>query len=81
MKTFIEKHRSLTTPFDIVMEGETPGDDPVAATIILQPLAQAGVTWWLEAVWASPETKGGVEGMFKRIQQGPSHINNSDVAK
>ena len=81
MKTFIEQHRSQGTPFDIVIEGETPGDDPVAATVMLQPLAQAGVTWWLEAVWASPESKGGVERMFKRIRQGPPHIDNSDVLK
>src|SRR5258707_11075720 len=64
----IEQHRSQGTPFDIVIEGETPGDDPVAATVMLQPLAQAGVTWWLEAVWASPESKGGVERMFKHIR-------------
>jgi hypothetical protein len=81
MKTFLEKHRSLATPFDIIMEGETPGDDPVAATALLQPLAQAGVTWWLEAVWASPETTGGVEGMLKRIQQGPPSVNSSEVPK
>jgi hypothetical protein len=48
---------------------------------MLQPLAQAGVTWWLEAVWASSENKGGVEGMFKRIQQGPPPINNGDALK
>jgi alkanesulfonate monooxygenase SsuD/methylene tetrahydromethanopterin reductase-like flavin-dependent oxidoreductase (luciferase family) len=77
LKTFIEQHRPGGTPFDIVMEGETPGDDPVAATDLLQPLAQAGVTWWVEAVWATPETKGGVEGMRKRIQQGPPRIDNS----
>ena len=77
LKTFIEQHRPGGTSFDIVMEGETPGDDPVAATDLLQPLAQAGVTWWVEAVWATPETKGGVEGMRKRIQQGPPRIDNS----
>jgi hypothetical protein len=77
LKTFIEHHRPQGTPFDIVMEGETPGNDPVAATAQLQPLAQAGVTWWIESVWATPETTGGVEGMFKRIQQGPPHIDNS----
>lgn len=77
MKTFIEQRRSQTTNFDIVMEGETPGDDPTAATAMLQPLAQAGMTWWLEAVWASPEIKGGVAGMVKRIRQGPPHLYNN----
>lgn len=71
MTTWLSQQRKSPTPFDIVMEGETPGDDPVAATAMLLPLDQAGVTWWLEAVWSTPETKGGVEGMKKRIQQGP----------
>jgi hypothetical protein len=81
LKAFSEQHRSQETPFEIVVEGETPGDDPVAATAMLLPLAQAGVTWWLEAVWATPETKGGVEEMKKRIQQGPSRLNHSDLPK
>ena len=81
MKTFIEKHRSQATPFDIVMEGETSGADPVAATTILLPLAQAGVTWWLEAVWATPSTKGGGEGMFKRIRQGPPLLSTTAMCR
>ncbi len=74
MKTFIDEHRSQTTPFDIVMEGETPGDDPERAAAIIRPLAEAGVTWWLEAVWSTPETEGGVEGMRRRVKQGPPRI-------
>ena len=79
MKAWLSQHRESPTPFDIVMEGETPGNDPVAATAMLLPLARAGVTWWLEAVWATPETTGGVEGMKKRIQQGPSRLSTSDL--
>ncbi len=74
MKAFIDEHRSQTTPFDIVMEGETPGDDREKASAIVRPLAEAGLTWWLEAVWGSPETRGGLEGMRTRIKQGPPRI-------
>jgi alkanesulfonate monooxygenase SsuD/methylene tetrahydromethanopterin reductase-like flavin-dependent oxidoreductase (luciferase family) len=81
MKVFIEQHREHPTPFDIVMEGETPGNDPVTATSLLLPLVQAGLTWWLESVWATPETRGGVEGMFKRIRQGPPYMNHGDVSR
>ena len=56
---------------DIVMEGETSGDDLQKALSIVSPLAEAGVTWWLEGVCGTPETRGGVEGMRTRIQQGP----------
>ena len=74
MRLFIKEHRVATTPFDIVMEGETPGDDHEKAISIVQPFAEAGVTWWLEAVWGTPETQGGVEGMRKRIEQGPPRV-------
>ena len=70
MRTYINEHRIETTPFDIVMEGETPGEDHGKAASIVQPFLEAGVTWWLEAVWGTPETQGGVEGMRKRIKQG-----------
>jgi hypothetical protein len=73
MKRFITEYRLETTPFDIIMEGETPGDDQEKAACIVQPLAQVGVTWWLEAVWGTPETQGGIEGMRARIKQGPPH--------
>jgi hypothetical protein len=75
MKTFIDEQRSETTPFDIVMEGETPGDDREKAAATVRPLAEVGVTWWLEAVWASPESQGGLEGMRTRIKQGPPRID------
>ncbi len=75
MKAFIDERRTETTPFDIVMEGETPGDDSEQAASILHPLAEAGLTWWLEAVWHTPETLGGLEGMRARILQGPPRID------
>ena len=74
MRAYINEHRIETTPFDIVMEGETPGEDHEKAASIVQPFVEAGVTWWLEAVWGTPETQGGVEGMRARIKQGPPHL-------
>lgn len=71
MKVYIEEQRAATTPFDIVLEGATPGDDPAQAAAVVQPYAAAGVTWWLESVYDMPRTQGGVEGMRTRIKQGP----------
>jgi hypothetical protein len=71
MKAYVVEQRSETGQFDIVIEGETPGDDPDRAKAIVSPLAEAGVTWWLESAWATPETTGGVAGMRARIRQGP----------
>lgn len=68
---YIAERRPAGTPFDIVMEGETPGDDPAGAAAVVQPLADAGLTWWLENVWDTPRTTGGIDGMRRRIEQGP----------
>jgi alkanesulfonate monooxygenase SsuD/methylene tetrahydromethanopterin reductase-like flavin-dependent oxidoreductase (luciferase family) len=71
MKTYIDERRKATTPFDIVYEGRTPGDDPAGAAEIVRPYAEAGATWWMEAMWEAPNTPSDVR---KRIQQGPPRI-------
>jgi hypothetical protein len=72
MKTFVATNRDQATPFEIVMSGETPADDPAAARAMLRSLELAGVTWWLESLWAIPETEEDVKAKQKRIQQGPA---------
>ncbi len=69
MKTFIDENRSQATPFDIIMEGQTPGDWPEAAAAEVRPWSEAGATWWLEAMWGTPQDQ--LETVRTRIQQGP----------
>jgi alkanesulfonate monooxygenase SsuD/methylene tetrahydromethanopterin reductase-like flavin-dependent oxidoreductase (luciferase family) len=71
IKAFVEPRRSLPTTFDIVLEGETLGENPAKASAIVEPLAQAGATWWLEDVASVPYNSGGVQGVRRRIKQGP----------
>jgi luciferase-like monooxygenase len=71
MKAYIEERRTATTPFDIVYEGRTPGDDPTQAAEIVRPYAEAGATWWMEAMWEAPNSPADVR---RRIQQGPPRI-------
>jgi alkanesulfonate monooxygenase SsuD/methylene tetrahydromethanopterin reductase-like flavin-dependent oxidoreductase (luciferase family) len=75
MKAFVGANRAERTPFDIVLEGDTPGDDREQASAAVRPYAEAGATWWLEAVWrffyAAP---GEVDGMLARIRQGPPRL-------
>jgi alkanesulfonate monooxygenase SsuD/methylene tetrahydromethanopterin reductase-like flavin-dependent oxidoreductase (luciferase family) len=54
-------------PFEIVVDGVTPADDPAAAAAIARAHADAGATWWIEADWmdASPEA------LRRRIVAGP----------
>jgi hypothetical protein len=71
MKAFIEANRTETTPFDIVSEGKTPGDDPKKAAPIIRSWAEAGVTWWLEAMWDDTAP----DHVLTRIKQGPPRID------
>jgi alkanesulfonate monooxygenase SsuD/methylene tetrahydromethanopterin reductase-like flavin-dependent oxidoreductase (luciferase family) len=67
MRAFVEAHRTETTPFDIVMEGETPGEGRARAAAIVQPFAEAGATWWLESRWTTPA----LDIVRARVRQGP----------
>lgn len=55
-------------PFDIVVEGKTPGDEPERAAGEVRPFADAGATWWLESMWEEPN---GPENLRERIRGGP----------
>lgn len=72
MKAFVDEHRTLTTPFDIVVEGDTPGDEREKTIATVCPLVEVGVTWWLESA-AVHHRRGGLEEVRARIKQGPPH--------
>jgi len=67
IKAFIEANRSETSPYDIVVEGETPGKDHSQAADITLPYEESGATWWIEAMWTAPK----LESVLERIRQGP----------
>jgi hypothetical protein len=71
MKRFIDEQRTETTPFDIIWEGRTPGEDREKAAAIVRPWAEEGATWWMEAMWTAPN---GPDDVRKRVRQGPPHI-------
>jgi hypothetical protein len=70
MAEYVAERRTEDPPFDIVIEGETPGEDPVRVADEVGPLAEAGMTWWLEARWniTSPTV---LDDLRRRIDQGP----------
>ena len=72
IKAYVEEKRGTDAPFDIVWEGETPGDDPETAASIVRPYAEAGATWWIESPWTPPNAP---EDLSRRIRQGPPRID------
>ena len=71
---YIREQLGTDSPYDIIVEGETPGDNPNRARKILQPWIQAGATWWLEAMWNAPRNEDGLQLVRRRLEQGPPLI-------
>ena len=70
MCSYIQANRRETTPYDIIVEGETPGNDREAGGAIVRPYAQAGATWWIEASWSQQQ----LEVVLERIKAGPPKL-------
>lgn len=69
MRAYVDAHRALTTPFDIVASGKTAGKEGNELQDLLLPWTEAGATWWMEDVWGATE-----EAIEARIRQGPPHL-------
>lgn len=61
-------------PYDIVVEGETPWDDPDAAAVQVLTWREAGATWWIESRWTAIDQANPMEVVRQRIHAGPPII-------
>jgi probable F420-dependent oxidoreductase len=76
---YVQARRKDDAPFDIAFQGETPGDDKTAASAIVAPFAEAGVTWWLESIAPYRFDRGfdevwPLEALRERVLQGPPEL-------
>jgi len=67
INAWAEKTNTENKPFDIVVDGQTSGDDPAKAAGVIRPWEEAGATWWIETMWEQPP----MEDVMRRIRQGP----------
>lgn len=70
MKQFIDERRDSPTPFDIIVGGDTPGNNPEKAVKKVRPFAKAGATWWMESTMNLSGDK-----LMARIKQGPPRLD------
>ena len=68
---WIRERRQGDGPFDVVLEGVSPANDPDWVDANLRPLADAGATWWIESRWEAPNDVG---TLMERIRQGPPRL-------
>ncbi|HEX8600160.1 MAG TPA: LLM class flavin-dependent oxidoreductase [Chloroflexia bacterium] len=75
ISTYIKDHRDSATPFDIILGGATPGDNPSRGAEIVAEYEEAGLTWWHESItpdrWDGWPYPWPLEQMRERVLQGP----------
>ncbi len=74
MRAYVEANRTGASPFDIVVEGQTPGHDHARAASTVRAWSDAGATWWIEAMWDVLAKSGGMDALRKRLNQGPPRL-------
>ena len=77
LRTFmpqVRAQRPAASGYDVIVEGETPGDDPLAAAATLAAWRDAGATWWLETMWGATFNAAETARVRRRIRQGPPAI-------
>ena len=73
--TYTLAHRSGTDPFDVAIEGQTPGRDPQADLERVDAYREAGLTWWIENLgWF----RGPLGEMRSRIEAGPPRSTGAE---
>lgn len=59
-----------STPYDVIVGGVSPGD-PARSRALVEPLAEAGATWWDERQLLTGSDFYRLEPVLRRIEQGP----------
>lgn len=66
IRQYVDEKRTLSTSFDIVIDGQSSGTDHAAAHDAVQPWIEAGATWWIESLWGQAESV-----VLQRLRAGP----------
>jgi hypothetical protein len=66
MKAYVDANRTLTTPFDIIIEEQSLDWSQSQIQDKLGQWQEAGATWWVEGLWGADEAQ-----VQRRIEMGP----------
>lgn len=72
LRTMAERWRGADTPFDIVLGGHQRDADWEQERALINSLAEAGATWWIEYL---PPELGGLDIIREAIARGPLRID------
>jgi alkanesulfonate monooxygenase SsuD/methylene tetrahydromethanopterin reductase-like flavin-dependent oxidoreductase (luciferase family) len=68
---WMRENRASSGPFEVITEGITSGTDVVADRAKLEPLADAGATWFIESRWEADQS---ADTLRERIRLGPPRL-------
>jgi hypothetical protein len=74
--SYVAGHRVGGSPFELVVAGQTPGEDHKEGARTVAAYEEAGATWWVESIdpwrfgWSGDESWPSEE-MRRRVRQGP----------
>jgi alkanesulfonate monooxygenase SsuD/methylene tetrahydromethanopterin reductase-like flavin-dependent oxidoreductase (luciferase family) len=69
--SWMRENRTVSGPFDVITEGITSGADAAADRAKLEPLAEAGATWFIESRWEADQS---IDTLRERIRLGPPRL-------
>jgi alkanesulfonate monooxygenase SsuD/methylene tetrahydromethanopterin reductase-like flavin-dependent oxidoreductase (luciferase family) len=69
IRAYVDERRTLKTPFEIVVEGQTSGEDKAAGRETVRMWEESGATWWIESLWGQGE-----DVVLKRLKEGPPRV-------
>jgi hypothetical protein len=65
IRDWLAENRTSSSSFEIIVEGQIPGDNPDRAKELIREWEDAGVTWWIESWWGAETVR------LQRLHQGP----------
>jgi alkanesulfonate monooxygenase SsuD/methylene tetrahydromethanopterin reductase-like flavin-dependent oxidoreductase (luciferase family) len=72
---YVHRHREgrEAGTFEVVLGGRTPGE-PAKARAVIEPLAQAGATWWDERQPQASDDLHRLTPVLRRVESGPPRL-------
>ena len=68
-----EQRKDGSTPYDVIVGGISPAD-PAGSRALVEPLAEAGATWWDERQLITGTDFYRLDPVLRRIEQGPPSL-------
>jgi len=71
IKSYLKANLPVERSYDLVVEGQTFGEEPDQVAAKVSAFARAGATWWIDGMWEVSRDSIGLEQVERHINLGP----------